>query len=221
MQRAVLLALLACCCAAPGRSQPRPEPVPFVAGAVEAFNSRTMSLEVRAADGKLYLVDARQAKFSAEVGGSIRAAEFIDLRPGAVVSITGRAPRRQVVEATAIRINRLPARAGSEDPFVPPARAALSPPPAPDPQRRSRRPAEIEGTIARATGSTDRRITVRVGDVEYTLDVPRDTIVVVDGRERSVHDLKRGQRVRVTGRWEGDRLVPERIASGETAPNGS
>lgn len=86
--------------------------------------------------------------------------------------------------------------------------------PGQDNARYGSRTREVSGVVTRDTGVFDRKIRVRLDDGrERTIDVPKDVRVVRDGRSISVHDVKRGDYVRVKlrrYRSDGD-LEPSRV----------
>lgn len=69
----------------------------------------------------------------------------------------------------------------------------------------------LTGTVTGSTGNLSRNMRVEVNGRTYTVEVPRNITVRRDGRESSIHNLKAGDRVRVTGDWNDDRLRADRV----------
>lgn len=69
-----------------------------------------------------------------------------------------------------------------------------------------RREDVVEGEIVVPTSSFDRTLLLATEFGERKVDVRRGAQVTRDGQSISVHDLRRGERVRVCGVWNGDSL---------------
>jgi hypothetical protein len=176
----------------------KPAPRPALSGVVESFNTRTFTLEVRA--DRLYLVDAKNARFEAAGTNGARAAEYVDLRPGCQVQVNGRVSGPGVLIASGVRIVGLPARSGTKDPFLRPEPAAAKnedpsggePPAIPAPGE------GFAGTLI-ATDMVHVRITVRDGEEERAVSI-QGAKIVRKGAALAAKDLKLGMKLIVTGR---------------------
>jgi hypothetical protein len=169
-----------------------------------------MRVEVRGADGRLYLADARNAQFEVRVRDHDRPAEFIDLRPGARVEVQGNRSEGQMTIANLVRINQLPARGRTLDPFTAavasagPAVTASSVP----------RAGELRGVV-RGIDRGTRILRLRSGGqeipVRYTLTTSWEGI---NARSANAGYLRPGDRVRIEGQeflgeWTAERIVLE------------
>ncbi len=68
------------------------------------------------------------------------------------------------------------------------------------------------GTVRGPTYLLNRRVKVRTNQGDIAVDVERDTPITKYGERISVHELERGDRVRIAGDWVGEgRLRPRRI----------
>jgi hypothetical protein len=77
----------------------------------------------------------------------------------------------------------------------------------------------LVGTVRTPTYDVSRRIKVRTAEGDVTVTADPHTPIYQAGELLSVHDLDRGDRVRVVGRWEGrDRLRASRIDVGLPPP---
>ncbi|HEU4752497.1 MAG TPA: DUF5666 domain-containing protein [Armatimonadota bacterium] len=186
-------------------------------GSVEGFNARTMTLEVRGSDGRLYQADVGKARFEARIGGIDRAAEFVDLRPGSRVEVLGTSTDGRRTAATLVRITRPPLRAATADPFLGTAPvSAVAPavaPPANVAGVRIESPS-LRGTL-RSIDRANRILHLRVGNrdipVRYTITTEFGGI---DARSVNAGFLRVGDRLRVEGaarggEWTADRVILE------------
>ncbi|MHB9035061.1 MAG: hypothetical protein ACYC64_00240 [Armatimonadota bacterium] len=69
----------------------------------------------------------------------------------------------------------------------------------------------IEGTIIQTAGFFTRAITVRTRYGDSIVNVEKSACVTRDRRGISVHDLRAGEKVLVSGRWERHLLVADRV----------
>ena len=73
----------------------------------------------------------------------------------------------------------------------------------------------LVGTIRTPTYDVSRRIKVRTAEGDVTVEVPPRTPIYQYGDRASVHELDRGDRVRIVGEWVGEnRLRASRIDAG-------
>ena len=69
----------------------------------------------------------------------------------------------------------------------------------------------IEGVVTYPAASFDRTFAIQTDYGERKVDVPRSADVIKDGRSARVQDLRKGDRVRAYGTWDGSTLVATRV----------
>lgn len=74
-----------------------------------------------------------------------------------------------------------------------------------------RRETVLEGEVVGTASWFDRSLAVRTPDGDITVEVPRSTSVIRDGKNISVHDLRKGDYVRAYGVLEGRTLSATRM----------
>jgi hypothetical protein len=105
---------------------------------------------------------------------------------------------------------------GAGSALVPPALAQGQPhplqPSSPRIDRLVRAPGVIEGTLTRVDGRTESvDVSIFLGLLGKTLEVGRDTLIQVNGREARFADLQEGAKVKAFYEERGAKLVATRI----------
>lgn len=105
---------------------------------------------------------------------------------------------------------------GAGSALVPPALAQGQPhplqPSSPRIDRLVRAPGVIEGTLTRVDGRTESvDVSIFLGLLGKTLEVGRDTLIQVNGREGRFTDLQEGAKVKAFYEERGAKLVATRI----------
>ena len=86
------------------------------------------------------------------------------------------------------------------------------PPSAPRLERVVRAPGMIEGTLTRVDGRTESvDVSIFLGLLGKTLEISRDTLIQVNGREARFADLQEGAKVKAFYEERGAKLVATRL----------
>lgn len=81
----------------------------------------------------------------------------------------------------------------------------------PDSRPGSGRSSILIGEVTRNTTLWDRNIKVKSPLGERTVKVPQNVDITRDGRGVSIHDINKGEIVRVLGRWSGDTMIANQV----------
>jgi hypothetical protein len=156
-------------------------------GVVESVDERRGRVTLHGERGLIELSIGREADIR-EAG---RRRTIADIRPGTFLVVTGRLETIRSIAAHTINI-------GGPDPGTALFDTVLT------------------GIVSRSTGLLDRTLVVRspLGDVR--LEIPRGADVRVSGYPASVHEIRRGDQVRATGRWSGGVFVVRQISALQT-----
>lgn len=69
----------------------------------------------------------------------------------------------------------------------------------------------IEGTVTFPVSAFDRTLGLDTRYGERIVDVPKDAKVLIDSKPGSIHDIKKGDTIRVVGLWSGSTMVALRV----------
>lgn len=70
---------------------------------------------------------------------------------------------------------------------------------------------DIEGSVTRTASVFDRSIVVRTSKGDVRVDVDKDAQITSGRTDISVHDLRKDERIRIYGRWDGSTMIARRI----------
>jgi hypothetical protein len=71
---------------------------------------------------------------------------------------------------------------------------------------------EVAGKVVHGSTATNRHLQVRAGTLDVTINVPENLMAIKGGKQISIHAIKAGSYIRVTGRRNGNtRMEATRI----------
>jgi len=180
-----------------------------LSGRVLEVNRRDSSFRIDSDGDRIDVEVNAAASFTDRDGQRDRRNPFMldDLRPGERVSVEGAV--RDDKELQAKQVRRLDIGANRDDPRRDDNIQGRDPAPIHrDTWGRDERMGDgLVGTVVGAAVGSNRNLRVDVAGREYIIEVPKDVRVRRNGNGLSVHELNRGDRVRVRGDWQGrDRL---------------
>jgi hypothetical protein len=166
-----------------------------VSGTVFSIDPDRESFRLRTARGLRTVEVFDETRLTFGSGGSAR---FRDVRVGDAMRVSGVERQERIVAEHITLLEPSTARYRYEEPYD---------------DRLGRDDAVVVGTVRAPTYGMNRRVKVRTARGDVTVDADRDVSIVKYDDRVSIHELNRGDRVRVVGTWTGpDRIRAHRIS---------
>lgn len=169
-----------------------------ISGSVTNVNSRARQIHVRSGS-KNYVVaiDSRT-----DITRNSRQIMIGDIRTNEDVTVTGEIRGQGRIDAASVKVSNNWKKERSSDDWNKDR---------PSGDRYRTHSSMIEGSIISTTSFFDRSIAIRTYSGTVKLDVSKNADVQRDGKSASIHDFKKGDRVRAYGKWDHDTMSVTRI----------